>query len=214
MKECIKCKKSKEYNSFYKSIKHKDGYFNICKECNKEKYISCKENKIEYQKKYIKDNKEKVSNYNKKWIENNKNKISTYGKEWREKNKNKINEYNKQKYKENIQYKLKNILRSRFHDLLKKNKKETSVINLIGCSIKEFKLYLEQQFLYEMNWENHGEIWEIDHIKPCSSFDLTKIEEQHKCFHYTNMQPLFKTTEIAKQYGYENTTGNRNKAKK
>ena len=24
-----------------------------------------------------------------------------------------------------------------------------------------------------MSWGNHGEIWEIDHIKPCASFDLT-----------------------------------------
>lgn len=42
----------------------------------------------------------------------------------------------------------------------------------------------------EMNWNNHGEVWEIDHIIPCSNFDLTKEEEQKKCFHYLNTQPL------------------------
>jgi hypothetical protein len=41
-----------------------------------------------------------------------------------------------------------------------------------------------------MNWENQGE-WHIDHILPCASFDLTKEEEQRKCFHYTNLQPLW-----------------------
>ena len=25
---------------------------------------------------------------------------------------------------------------------------------------------------------------------PCASFDLTKVEEQKSCFHYTNLQPL------------------------
>ena len=41
-----------------------------------------------------------------------------------------------------------------------------------------------------MNWSNHGSYWEIDHIIPCDSFDLTDIEQQKQCFHYTNLQPL------------------------
>ena len=31
----------------------------------------------------------------------------------------------------------------------------------------------------------------IDHIIPCIKFDLSKLEEQEKCFHYTNLQPLW-----------------------
>jgi hypothetical protein len=43
-----------------------------------------------------------------------------------------------------------------------------------------------------MNWQNHKRFgWHIDHIKPCSSFDLSKEEEQLACFHYTNLQPLW-----------------------
>jgi len=63
-----------------------------------------------------------------------------------------------------------------------------------------------------MNWSNQGKIWEIDHIIPISKFDLTNQNEQKKAFHYTNTQPLFKTTQIAKQLGY-NEIGNRNKLK-
>lgn len=63
-----------------------------------------------------------------------------------------------------------------------------------------------------MNWDNHGEIWEIDHIKPCDSFNLTDIEQQKQCFHYTNTQPLFKTTDIAGSFGYNDEIGNRNKS--
>jgi hypothetical protein len=64
-----------------------------------------------------------------------------------------------------------------------------------------------------MNWDNHKIIWEIDHIKPISLFNLTNLEEQKQCFHYTNMQPLFKTTEIAKSFNYVEI-GNRNKSNK
>ena len=39
-------------------------------------------------------------------------------------------------------------------------------------------------------WDNYGE-WHIDHIKPCAKFDLTKLEDQKKCFNYTNLQPLW-----------------------
>ncbi len=65
-----------------------------------------------------------------------------------------------------------------------------------------------------MNWENYGKFgWHIDHIIPCDSFDLTKEEEQRRCFHYSNLQPLWATTKIAIKYG-SNTTGNINKSNK
>jgi hypothetical protein len=62
-----------------------------------------------------------------------------------------------------------------------------------------------------MSLENHGLIWEIDHITPISS---AKTEEDIITLnHHTNLRPLFKTTEIAEQYGY-NIEGNRNKGNK
>ena len=33
--------------------------------------------------------------------------------------------------------------------------------------------------------------WEIDHIKPCASFDLSDPKEQKHCFFYKNLQPLW-----------------------
>ena len=50
-----------------------------------------------------------------------------------------------------------------------------------------------------MTWNNHGiYTWHIDHIKPCDSFDLSNEEDQKKCFHYTNMQPLWALENLSK----------------
>ena len=50
-----------------------------------------------------------------------------------------------------------------------------------------------------MTWENHTTHgWHIDHVKPCAVFDLSKPEEQKKCFHYTNLQPLWAKENLSK----------------
>jgi hypothetical protein len=121
---------------------------------------------------------------------------------------------NADRRKNDVNYNLRNILRARFYSVVKLNNKQSSVLKLVGCTIEELRSFLEKQFLPEMTWENYGNVWEIDHILPCASFDLTKEEEQKKCFHYTNLQPLFKTTEIAESLGYKDYIGNRNKRHK
>ena len=50
-----------------------------------------------------------------------------------------------------------------------------------------------------MTWENHGAVWHIDHIVPCCKFDLTNEHEQKRCFHYSNLQPLFAQENLSKQ---------------
>jgi hypothetical protein len=187
----------------------------MCKDCNKEYNIKNKKHIKEYNKNRYENNRSEIINKIKTYHFNNKEKIKEYTKIWFKDNKHHINEYNRKKYNSNIEFKIKLSLRN---SLLKKLKyknteKIISSLDLLGCSVQDFKLHLEKQFLPEMNWENHGDIWEIDHIKPCASFNLIDINQQKECFHYTNMQPLFKTTEIAKSFGYKNYIGNRNKNK-
>jgi hypothetical protein len=50
--------------------------------------------------------------------------------------------------------------------------------------------HLEKTFKPGMTRKNYGKVWEMDHIIPCSSFDLTNPEEQIKCFNYKNLQAL------------------------
>lgn len=68
---------------------------------------------------------------------------------------------------------------------------------LVGCTLLKLRQHLESQFTMGMSWQNQG-AWHIDHIIPCASFDLTKPSEQKKCFHYTNLQPLWACDNLSK----------------
>jgi hypothetical protein len=76
-------------------------------------------------------------------------------------------------------------------------KKHGNTMELTGCTKEELVKHLEMNFKENMSWDNYGE-WHIDHIKPCASFDLTKEEEQKKCFHWTNLQPLWAIENLRK----------------
>ena len=89
-------------------------------------------------------------------------------------------------------------LRTRIISALKNNSKSISTIKLLGCSISFYKQWLEWRFDSNMTWNNYGIYWHIDHVKPCSSFDLIKISEQYKCFNWKNTQPLEKSKNIVK----------------
>jgi len=76
-------------------------------------------------------------------------------------------------------------------ELLCKKPRPTS--EMLGCPVEFFKTYIEERFYGKMAWDNWGEVWELDHIIPCASFDLSNEEEARRCFHYSNFQPLIKT---------------------
>lgn len=83
-----------------------------------------------------------------------------------------------------------------------KGLKKTSALDLIGCSIDEFKIFIEEKFKENMSWNNYGE-WELDHIKPLALFNLVDMKEQKLAFHFTNFQPLWKQDNRAKRDYYE-----------
>jgi hypothetical protein len=75
--------------------------------------------------------------------------------------------------------------------------KSVKTQELIGCSIDALKQHLELKFQPGMTWGNYGQ-WHVDHIKPCSSFNLEIVDEQKKCFNYSNLQPLWAIDNIKK----------------
>ena len=137
--------------------------------------------------------------YQKKYYQNNRNKLILGMKNYRNINREKFKQKNKIQYIKNINYKLTILLRGRLTKALKRNIKSTNTLKLLGCEIEELKVYLEQKFRPGMNWNNNTKYgWHIDHIIPCCKFDLTKEEQQQKCFHYTNLQPLWSNENLSK----------------
>jgi len=127
--------------------------------------------------------------------------------EWRKENSQKINkkilEYEKKRKLIDPNFKLLKTLRSRLGSAIKSqnSNKNNTTIELLGCSVSFLKGFLEAKFKEGMTWENHGK-WHIDHIKPCASFNLLDEEEQKKCFHYTNLQPLWASVNLSKGCKY------------
>ena len=156
-----------------------------------------KERRKENHAKWYAENKERKKEANAKWRAKNKERRKETNAKWRAENKEKINKQAMQRYYSDINFRLVNVLRARIREAIKNGYKSAKTIELLGCSIEEVKSHLESQFTEGMTWDNHGE-WHIDHIIPCASFDLTDPEQQKKCFHYTNMQPLWASENISK----------------
>ncbi len=108
---------------------------------------------------------------------------------WKERDKN--------RRKNDPQYLLRTRLRARIRVALKGKRGAETTKKLIGCSYEYLTVYIESLFLPGMSWENRH-LWHIDHIRPCASFDLLDHEQQRRCFHYTNLQPLWAADNIRK----------------
>lgn len=96
----------------------------------------------------------------------------------------------KERRREEPQYLLACRVRTRTAMAVRGSAKRCSTTASIGCSWSELRAHIESQFLPDMSWDNRDQ-WDIDHIKPLASFDLTDPEQFRQACHYTNLQPLW-----------------------
>lgn len=150
-----------------------------------------------YLKLYYEKNRELINKRQRRYRQLNNDKMKNNNEKYKKYRKQYYKNYAKNRRKIDLSFKLEGILRCRFKKALKTNSKSSSTLQLLGCSIPELKIYLENQFKPGMTWENHG-LWHIDHIIPCCSFNLSLDEEQKKCFHYSNLQPLWAEENLKK----------------
>lgn len=176
-----------------------------------------KDYKREYHKEYHKKNKtnEKYINMREEYKKKNRERKIYTDKIYREKSKDKMKEYRKTYKCEHNKTPQKCIIckpysyltelqRGRIHNAIN-GVKGKHTIEYLGCDNKELYNHLEKQFKDGMTWENKGE-WHIDHIRPCASFNLELEEERIKCFHYSNLQPLWASDNLSKGDKYDEKT--------
>jgi len=201
MKQCIKCGQQKKFEDFHKQSASADGYKPWCKTCVKDYdrlHKSKNKQKIQQQQKEYREKYRETLNQNrKKWGLENPDKVALNTKKHRDKYRDKINQKRRKKRHANINFKLRTVISNRIRMALARGSKNSSAYELTGCSWDELKIYLEKQFVDGMTWDNYGK-WHIDHIQPCCAFDLTKESDQKKCFHYTNLQPLWAIDNLKK----------------
>lgn len=191
--QLLKCKTWRENNKEHKA------------KTDKEYLLKNRERLLEYKKDYYQKNKKHLSeigkNYRKEKADEireyrlkNRDRILKRKRDWSRENIKHVLQYAKNKRDTDIQYKIRNSIRNRINSAIvyQKTTKHSSSLKLLGCSIQNAKEHIEKQFKEGMTWDNYGhKTWHIDHIIPCAAFDLTDPEQQKKCFHYTNLQPLW-----------------------
>lgn len=170
-KKCGKCLQVKSFYNFRlqydKRAKGSDGkrLCSWCKDCEKrnslDKYYENRKHRIAQSKIYKKHNKDKINETRRKYT--------------REKMKDVV---------ERIKRDLKCLLTAK----IKKTKHSNEYL---GTPIHDIVKWLEWNFEDDMNWENHGKIWQIDHTIAINTFNLLDEDQCMICFNWKNLIPMY-----------------------
>ncbi len=214
-------KKAKEKNlkRYFTGIPCKNGHIaerfvstRLCVICAKDKVNLNKDYYRNYQKTWSKTEKgiQSLKNIRLKYYQANKELCKERRKLWISTNKGreiarKISNRAWKKLASTPEGRIEINLRSYLKRVLKDTsaKKFNKFRDIIGCSRNELKKHLESKFKKGMNWDNYGvHGWHIDHIVPVSYYkkncDFLKSDTQKKCFHFSNLQPLWAKENIQK----------------
>ncbi|MDO8611139.1 MAG: hypothetical protein Q7R95_11490 [bacterium] len=199
------CSTCLQYKSFDKFNKNKNLECNIALSC----LICGQKVAKERYKNFTPNEKREHLNNIRKWMSENHDKVKLYRKVFNGKFENKL--------KRNIRNRVASILRSvkdnYYYNIYMKDPSFEVSLSDFGCSKKELIIYLESKFLDGMTGQNYGpgyglnqdgklildengntkklKQWQVDHIKPVSSFNLNDPEEIKKINHYTNLLPMW-----------------------
>lgn len=168
---------------------------------NLAKYHSNKK-KISEQRKVIRAaNPERARRWARESFERNKETIRASRRGWRKRLsperlqelKAYAREYPKRRAAVDPAYKIFRSLAPRLSRTVRGRAESKKLLALIGCDANALRAHLESKWQPGMTWQNYGYgegKWVVDHIKPVSDFNMALPEDQKKCWHFSNLQPL------------------------
>lgn len=114
-----------------------------------------------------------------------------------------VSSYNKHRRSIDSGFKILNLLRSRILISIKKGFKSSDTISLIGCSLEKLKEHLSSTAVNngynDFNIDKYSsKEYHIDHIVPCSAFNLACSYHQRLCFNWKNLQILRASVNLSK----------------
>ena len=191
---CIECKRvyTQEYSRDHREEKLARRRKRYLEQREKKSayYKKNREAIIAYNRQYRQDHQEEIAARKRQYQQDHREEIAARKRKYSHEHREEIAVYFRERYQTNIQYRLTCGLRTRLRRALKGDTKSGSAVRDLGCSIPELVARFESQFREGMTWDNYGE-WQIDHIVPLSSFDLTNRKQLLQACHYTNLQPLW-----------------------
>ena len=186
-KKCTKCpagKNIKPISEFY-----------VCK--NGKIRSSCKKCDNAASRAYKAKNKQHISSYNHEYKQEHCEEISVYNHEY---NKNNREDIQKRQTKtrrirreNDFGFFVTTDLRAKLSNFIISEGATNEILeNIIGCDYTALDKWFSYLFDEEMTFENYCEYWTVDHVYPCSEYDLTIGEDMHECFNWRNLRPMIK----------------------
>lgn len=93
--------------------------------------------------------------------------------------------------RERVKRNMKTLLVGKIH-------KNTSSTTYFGTSMQLILQWLEFNFTRDINWDNYGAYWHIDHVIAIDLWDLENEAEKMTCFNWKNLMPLERFANIKK----------------
>lgn len=213
-KQCNRCQQVQSLENFDRCKRHKDGRRGECKKCraaDSQVYNAKNSTKLKaYYRTYYRKNRSTCISKAKEYAQTHREERRAYLAAYKLKHMDRIrmlararSQTPRGKQRARLaRLRRQNILALRFRDAFSRNlarrlaqyglKKQNTTCKMIGCSMEHLIRHLERQFTAGMTWENRGlKGWQIDHMIPCKAFDLADATERRKCFHWSNLQPLW-----------------------
>ena len=188
LKKCTMCNEMKDTNEYLK----KCGRCKSCRKIFRKQYRIDNITKfVEKDKKYNETHKDQIKLRVSNYYINNRDKIQAQRKKYREDNPEEYKKTQREYYHKNLDRRLGLIYRTRVRREIKSGK---NYLEYLGCDVSYLKKWFEFNFsIDEFEWEGHGDRWEIDHVTPCSTFNMNNKEEVYKCFNWQNTKPVNKS---------------------